>query len=105
MTGNCFSLKQIEKVRRSKENGGGEQNKDRHKDQDKPKEDGFGRSAGSVHTFTGVGDRRDKKFSLARWLSTQSSQTSRAGSTGPSRSSPGAVTTMLRASSTRGESP
>jgi hypothetical protein len=65
MTGNCFSLKQIEKVRRSKENGGGEQNKDRHKDQDKPKEDGFGRSVGFLHTFTGAGDRRDKKV-LAR---------------------------------------
>nr|XP_051197464.1 uncharacterized protein LOC127310874 [Lolium perenne] len=60
-TGNCFSLKQIEKARRSKENGGSDQNKDRHKDQDKPKEDGFGHSDGSLHTFTGVDDRHDKK--------------------------------------------
>ncbi|KAK1693323.1 hypothetical protein QYE76_010020 [Lolium multiflorum] len=35
--------------------------KDRAKDQDQSKEDGFGRSAGSLHTFTGVGDRRDRK--------------------------------------------
>jgi hypothetical protein len=60
-TGNCFSPKQIEIARRSKENGGGGQNKDRNKDQDQPKDDSFGRSIGSLHTFTGVGDCRDKK--------------------------------------------
>ncbi|XP_071674379.1 uncharacterized protein [Lolium perenne] len=64
-TWNCFSLKQIEKARCAKEGNGGNQNKDRSKDQDQHKEDGFGRSAGSLHTFTGVGDRRDRKV-LAR---------------------------------------
>ncbi|XP_071678376.1 uncharacterized protein [Lolium perenne] len=64
-TGNCFSLKQIEKARRAKESNGGNQYKDRTKDQDQHKEDGFGRSAGSLHTFTRVGDRRDTKV-LAR---------------------------------------
>ncbi|KAK1612001.1 hypothetical protein QYE76_035674 [Lolium multiflorum] len=33
-TANCFSLKQIEKARRAKENGGGDHTKDRNKDQD-----------------------------------------------------------------------
>nr|XP_051229428.1 uncharacterized protein LOC127347258 [Lolium perenne] len=61
MTGNCYSLKQIERARRAKEAHGGNQHKDRAKDQDQSKEDGFGRSAGSLHTFTGVGDRRDRK--------------------------------------------
>ncbi|KAK1652091.1 hypothetical protein QYE76_069896 [Lolium multiflorum] len=60
-TGNCYSLKQIERARRAKEAHGGNQHKDRAKDQDQSKEDGFGRSAGSLHTFTGVGDRRDRK--------------------------------------------
>ncbi|KAK1664652.1 hypothetical protein QYE76_052811 [Lolium multiflorum] len=60
-TGNCYSLKQIERARRAKEANGGNQQKDRAKDQDQSKEDGFGRSAGSLHTFTGVGDRRDRK--------------------------------------------
>ncbi|KAK1663288.1 hypothetical protein QYE76_051447 [Lolium multiflorum] len=55
----------IEKARRAKEGNGGNQHKDRTKDQDQHKEDGFGRSAGSLHTFTGVGDRRDRKV-LAR---------------------------------------
>ncbi|KAK1697063.1 hypothetical protein QYE76_013760 [Lolium multiflorum] len=64
-TGNCYSLKQIEKARRAKENNGGDQHKDRAKDQDQHKGEGFGRSAGSLHTFTGVGDRRDRKV-LAR---------------------------------------
>jgi hypothetical protein len=65
MTGNCYSLKQIEKARCTKENGGGDQAKDQQKDQGKPKDDGFGCSVGSLHTFMGVGDRRDTKF-LAR---------------------------------------
>jgi hypothetical protein len=60
-TGNCFSLKQIEKARRAKESNNGNQYKDRTKDHDQHKEDGFGRSVGSLHTFTGVGDRRDRK--------------------------------------------
>ncbi|XP_051213036.1 uncharacterized protein [Lolium perenne] len=60
-TGNCYSLKQIEKARCAKEAGGGNQHKDRTKDQDQHKGDGFGRSTGSLHTFTGVGDRRDRK--------------------------------------------
>ncbi|KAK1648903.1 hypothetical protein QYE76_066708 [Lolium multiflorum] len=64
-TGNCYSLKQIERARRAKENNGGDQHKDRAKDQDQHKGEGFGRSAGSLHTFTGVGDRRDRKV-LAR---------------------------------------
>ncbi|KAK1642757.1 hypothetical protein QYE76_060562 [Lolium multiflorum] len=64
-TGNCYSLKQIERARRAKENDGGNQHKDRAKDQDQHKGEGFGRSAGSLHTFTGVGDRRDRKV-LAR---------------------------------------
>ncbi|KAK1602291.1 hypothetical protein QYE76_008140 [Lolium multiflorum] len=64
-TGNCYSLKQIEKARRAKENDGGNQHKDRAKDPDQHKGEGFGRSAGSLHTFTGVGDRRDRKV-LAR---------------------------------------
>ncbi|KAK1699137.1 hypothetical protein QYE76_015834 [Lolium multiflorum] len=64
-TGNCYSLKQIEKARRAKENNGGDQHKDRAKDQDQHKGEGFGRSVGSLHTFTGVGDRRDRKV-LAR---------------------------------------
>ncbi|KAK1620613.1 hypothetical protein QYE76_026130 [Lolium multiflorum] len=64
-TGNCYSLKQIERTRRAKENNGGDQHKDRAKDQDQHKGEGFGRSAGSLHTFTGVGDRRDRKV-LAR---------------------------------------
>jgi hypothetical protein len=104
ITRNCFSLKQIKKARRSKENGGGDQNQDRHRDQDKSKEHGFGRSVGSVHTFTRVGDRRDKKV-LARavaanaviadvpcWLKWSE------------QSITGAVMTTLRASSTQGES-
>jgi hypothetical protein len=61
MTANCFSLKQIEKARRAKENNGGNHKKDHNKDQDQPKEDRFGHSVGSLHTFTGVGDLRDKK--------------------------------------------
>jgi hypothetical protein len=64
-TGNCYSLKQIERARRAKENDGGNQHKERAKDQDQHKGEGFGRSAGSLHTFTGVGDRRDRKV-LAR---------------------------------------
>ncbi|KAK1698321.1 hypothetical protein QYE76_015018 [Lolium multiflorum] len=36
-TGNCYSLKQIEKARRAKENNGGDQHKDRAKDQDQHK--------------------------------------------------------------------
>ncbi|KAK1681783.1 hypothetical protein QYE76_042631 [Lolium multiflorum] len=64
-TGNCYSLKQIERARRAKESNGGDQHKDRAKDQDQHKGEGFGRSAGSLHTFTGVGDRRDRKV-LAR---------------------------------------
>ncbi|KAK1663245.1 hypothetical protein QYE76_051404 [Lolium multiflorum] len=60
-TANCFSLKKIEKAHRAKQNNGGNQNKDRKKDQDQSKEDGFGRSIDSLHTFTGVGDCRDKK--------------------------------------------
>ncbi|XP_071680158.1 uncharacterized protein [Lolium perenne] len=63
-TTKCFSLKQIKKARRAKENGGDNPTKDRNKDQDHPKEDGFGRDVGSLHTFTGVGDRRDKKQSI-----------------------------------------
>ncbi|KAK1679747.1 hypothetical protein QYE76_040595 [Lolium multiflorum] len=63
-TGNCYSLKQIERARRAKENDGGNQHKDRAKDQDQHKGEGFGRSAGSLHTFR-VGDRRDRKV-LAR---------------------------------------
>jgi hypothetical protein len=35
-TANCFSLKQIEKARRAKEHGGGDQQKVHHKDQGKP---------------------------------------------------------------------
>ncbi|KAK1644393.1 hypothetical protein QYE76_062198 [Lolium multiflorum] len=60
-TGNYYSLKQIEKARRAKETDGGNQHKDRAKDLDQHKGDGFGRSAGSLHTFTGVSDRRDRK--------------------------------------------
>ncbi|KAK1649498.1 hypothetical protein QYE76_067303 [Lolium multiflorum] len=44
-TGNCYSLKQIERARRAKEANGGNQPKDRAKDQDQNKEDGFGRRA------------------------------------------------------------
>jgi hypothetical protein len=63
--GTAFPSGKIEKARRSKENGGGDQNKDHNKDQDQCKDDGFGRSVGSLHTFAGVGDRLDKKV-LAR---------------------------------------
>ncbi|KAK1681323.1 hypothetical protein QYE76_042171 [Lolium multiflorum] len=96
-TGNCYSLKQIERARRAKENDGGNQHKDRAKDQDQHKGEGFGRSAGSLHTFTGVGDRRDRKV-LARAVAVHAVilSTCPGGSTGPSKASPGAAKTTPR---------
>ena len=47
----------LEKARRAKYGTGGDQGKDK----DKPDDAGFGRDAGSMHTFTGISNRRERK--------------------------------------------
>ncbi|XP_071681565.1 uncharacterized protein [Lolium perenne] len=94
-TGNCFSLKQIEKARIAKEGNGDNQHKDRTKDQDQHKEDVFGRSTGSLHTFTGVGDWRDRKV-LARAVASEQSITWSREDHAPSIEYPGQVALVVR---------
>jgi hypothetical protein len=47
----------LKKARRARYGAGADQGKDK----DKPDDAGFGRDAGSMHTFTGISNRREKK--------------------------------------------
>jgi hypothetical protein len=104
-TANCFSLKQIEKARRAKENDGGDQNKDRNKDQDQPMRTGSVASSAPSTPSPGWAIAATRRSSHERWLSTQSSRTPRVGSTGPSRASCGSAKITLHASNTQGKWP
>src|SRR4051794_567814 len=64
-TGQCQSLKEIEKVRRNGNNNGNDNNNNTNKgpDPQQPHNDdpGFGREVGSLHPFIGLDNRREKK--------------------------------------------
>src|SRR3954470_4398724 len=68
-TGQCQSLKEIEKVRRNGNNNNNDNNNNnnnnnnRGPDPQQARNDDprFGREAGSLHTFIGLDNRRDKK--------------------------------------------
>src|SRR3954470_23038223 len=62
-TGQCQSLKEIEKVRRNRNNNNGDNNNNRGPDPQEARNDdpGFGREVGSLHTFIGLDNLREKK--------------------------------------------
>jgi hypothetical protein len=66
-TAECVSLKELEKARRAKAGA----NADQDKYQERPADEGFGHSVGSLHTFTGITNRREKKV-LAHAISVNS---------------------------------
>src|SRR3954470_23288301 len=64
-TGQCQSLKEIEKVRRNGNNNGSDNNNNNNRGPDPQQarndDPGFGREVGSLHTFIGLDNRREKK--------------------------------------------
>ena len=60
-TYNCYTLQQIDKARREKENAQQPPAPQPANQNNGGDPNGFGRAAGSLHTFTGVGTRREKK--------------------------------------------
>ena len=98
-TADCYSLKEIEKARRAKAGNNGDQPKDNNNP------GGFGNDAGSLHVFTGLGNRREKKV-LHRAVAVNAVAVDIPRcSTGLSSPSPRAAKTMHRGSSIPGESP
>src|SRR3954464_12115051 len=107
-TGQCQSLKKIEKVRRNGNNNGNDNNSNtRGPDPQQARNDdpGFGREVGSLHTFIGLDNRRERRSSHEQSLATPSPQTPLATSTGPSSQSAGAAKTTPAGSNTPGGAP
>src|SRR4051794_6149883 len=108
-TGQCQSLKEIEKVRRNGNNNGNDNNSNnRGPDPPQARNDdpAFGREVGSLHTFIGLDNSREKtRSSRERSLSTPSPLTPLGTSTGPSNQSAGAAKTPPAGSNTPGGAP
>ena len=99
-TADCHSLKEIAKARRAQDDPNNKPPRDNGNTGD------FGNTVESLHTFTGIGTKREKKvLNRVVVVNAMSQVDVPASSTGSSSASRGSMRTTRHGSSTPGESP